>query len=118
MKKPVLFILFTFSIITLKANFDFNQNCINAYNNVIELNFNEAKKYISIEKNVNANNKIIHYLENYIDFLTLFIGENKELYEQIKDKKQQRIDLIEPDKENSPYYLFTQAEMNLHWAFV
>lgn len=99
------------------ASFDFNKNCKNAYEKIICLRFDDGKALIDSEKTVNPNNKIIYYLENYIDFLKLIISEDAALYNTLKDNKDIRIDKIEETEEESPYYDYCLAEINLQWAF-
>lgn len=118
MKKIILssfFILFIghFSF----ASFDFNLNCKNAYEKIISLRFDEGKVLLDSEKTINPDNKIIYYLENYIDFLKLIISEDASLYYTLKDNKDVRIDKIEEGEEESPYYNYCLAEINLQWAF-
>jgi hypothetical protein len=110
-----LFILLTgnFSF----ASFDFNQNCKNAYDKIISLRFDEGIILLDSEKTVNPNNKIVLYLEDYIDFLKLIISEDASLYYTLQDNKEARIDKIEETEEESPYYNYCLAEINLHWAF-
>ena len=66
---------------------------------------------------MNPKNLIPFYLDNYIDFLTVIISEEKPRFELLKSNKDIRLDLIEKGDKNSPFYLLTQAEINLQWAF-
>lgn len=100
------------------ANFDFNANCLNAYRSIFELKLGNAKAYISTEKRQHPNNSIIPFLENYVDFFTLLTSENKADFDRLKDNKSKRLDQISDDDEKSPYYLYTQAEINLQWALI
>jgi len=81
------------------------------------LEFKEAHKLLESERHQNSNNLIPVYLENYIDFLTLFIGENRLQFEELRNIKSARIDLLEKGNTESPYYRFCLAEINLQWAF-
>jgi len=100
------------------ASFDFNDNCKNAYEKIICTRFEEGIVLIKQEKTTNPNNLIPYYLENYIDFLKLFISEDATLFNKLKANKELRISKIEDADEASPYYNYCLAEIYLQWAFV
>ncbi|MEZ5083748.1 MAG: tetratricopeptide repeat protein [Bacteroidales bacterium] len=113
-------ILFTFltQFVTVSAqyNYDFNENCRNAYSNIISLKFEKGKNLIEQEKIIHPENNIPYLLDNYIYFLTVFIGEEKndfDLYDELKDDI---IDRLKNGDENSPYYRYCLAQVYLQWA--
>jgi hypothetical protein len=118
-KKALLSIILISSIsLHVKANFDFNRNCIKAYQAIFELKLNEAKILIQREKIQNPKNGIPILLDNYIDYFTLLSTENKADYDRLKNLKNVRLSLLEKQDKNSPYYLFAQAEINLQWGLL
>lgn len=100
------------------ANFDFNANCLKAYQNIFELKLNTAKQLIAAEKKIHPNNSIVPLLENYVDYFYLLTTESKAEFEKLALDKDKRIDQIKDDDKNSPYYLYAQAEINLQWALI
>ncbi|MEI7499104.1 MAG: tetratricopeptide repeat protein [Bacteroidota bacterium] len=82
----------------------------------MSLKFSEAQKLIEIEKTIDGSNLIPVYLENYIDFLTLFISEDRTIYNRLKEQKSARINKLEKGCKNSPFYDFCLAGVNLQWA--
>jgi len=98
------------------ANFDFNANCVKAYQSILSLKLNTARILISAEKRKNPTNSIPYLLDNYIDYFGLMTTENKSDFERFKDSKNERISRIERDDKTSPYYLFALAEINLQFA--
>jgi len=98
------------------ANFDFNPNCVKAYQNILSLKLNTARILISAEKRKNPSNSIPYLLDNYVDYFSLMTTENKADFERFKDNKSERIGRIERDDKTSPYYLFSLAEINLQFA--
>lgn len=96
--------------------YEFNDRCQNAYSAIIALKFDEGQKLINQEKASNPNNNIPYLLENYIYFLTVFIGEEEAIFEQLDDKKDDIIDRLEDGDESSPYYRYCLAQVNLQWA--
>lgn len=118
-KKLLLtFLLFLGVILPSQANFDFNNNCIKAYQAIFDLRLSDAKVLIQQEKKQNPNNGITILLDNYIDYFTLLASENKADYDRLKNNKSSRLEALEKQNKNSPYYLFTQAEINLQWGML
>ena len=113
------FYIITFLLVSKDAysNFELNNNIQNAYSNIISLNFNEAQKFLSQEKEVNPENGLIYLNENYIDFLKIIIDENQDFYDKSRINKNIRINNIKKNDQSSPYFLYSQAEINIQWAF-
>ena len=68
-----------------------NSNMKLAYSKILNLNFTDASKIISIEKNRNPNNGLITLNENYIDFLKIIIEEDKEYYDKNRVNKKNKV---------------------------
>lgn len=113
-----VFALFTFSNLAAKANFVYDATCIDAYKAILSLRMNDARQLIAKEKQQNPANGIVVLLENYIDYFSLLASESKTDYEKLKDKKDERISALEENDKNSPFYLFSQAEIYLQWSFL
>jgi len=116
MKKIILTIfVLTFTIDT-KADFIWNENCIKAYNLVMELKFLEGNKILKLEKSENKKNVIPFLIENYIDYLTIQIGERELDFNKLEKNKKNRIKKINTGNSNSPWFLYSKAEINIQWA--
>ena len=116
--KKYLFVLFLLiSPILTKASFNFNQNCSDAFDLLISLRFNEAHKLINNEKISNPNNAIPYFLDNYIDFLGAFIGEEEGAFDQYQSAMVARKKRIEQESSDSPYYKYCIATMDMQIAF-
>ncbi|MCB0805349.1 MAG: tetratricopeptide repeat protein [Bacteroidales bacterium] len=96
--------------------YDFNQNCRTAYAEIISLKFDAGQKLIDKEKNMHPENNIPYLLQNYIYFLTAFIGENEDEFDILDGKKDNLLDRLEDGDESSPYYRYCLAQANLQWA--
>jgi hypothetical protein len=97
-------------------NYDFNQNCLNAYSSIISLKFDEGKRLIDQEKAINPKNNIPYYLENYIYFLSVFIAEEEKDFQKYDDLKDNIIDRLKEGDQNSPYYRYCLAQVYLQWS--
>src|SRR5690606_17077336 len=100
------------------ANFDFNQNCLRAYQHIFELKLGTARHLIAAEKKVHPHNAMVPLLENYVDYFYLLTTESKSEYERLERNKSVRLEQISKSDKNSPYYLYAQAEINLQWALI
>jgi hypothetical protein len=100
------------------ANFIFNTRCQAAYKAVMELRLNEAKAIIRQEREQNPQNGIPLLLDNYTDYFSLLASDDKREYERLKDNRSLRIDALEHDDKNSPWYRFSQAEVYLQWGML
>lgn len=100
------------------AKFDFNANCLRAYDDIFSLKLNSARQLLALEKKNNPNNGIVVLLENYMDYFYLLTSDSKEEFDRLKDNKGIRLDVLDDEDETSPYYLYAQAEINLQWALI
>lgn len=118
MVKHLVVILLVSQAFILKGQYtyDFNSTCTEAYSSIISLKFKEGKELIELEKSKNPNNNIPYLLDNYIYFLTVFIGEEEAVFEELKDKKESIIERLKDGDKNSPYYRYSLAQVYLQWA--
>ena len=117
-KRFLLFLFFLSCQLTARAGFVYDANCIDAYKAIISLRIPEAKLLIQKEKQLAPDNGIIVLLENYVDYFSLLASENKSDYERLSAYKSARLSGLEGNDKNSPFYLFSQAEVDLQWAFL
>lgn len=118
-KKYLLILLFLFILPSQAfADFNFNATCVEAYQDILALRFTDARTLIQREKQRDPQNGVIVLLENYSDYFGLLSSDNKNEYEKKKDLKSDRISALEKNDENSPYYLYCQAEIYLQWGLL
>lgn len=96
--------------------FEYSERAKKAYNNILSLKFKEAAINLAELKSEEPENLVIHHLENYVDFLKVFINEEETEFKRLEKNKQIRLNKIKQGPEDSPYYLFMQAEIQLQWA--
>lgn len=111
---PVLLLITIYQGISQVNN---SPNCKQAYKEIMSLKFDQAEKYLIAEEKLYPENIYPIYLENYIDFLKVFISEDEEIFESLEKNKQQRIKIIETLSDTSPYRNYLLANINLQWAF-
>lgn len=98
-------------------NFEYNTNCKQAYQAIFKLQLAEGLQILEKEKKENPKNYLPYFIENYADFLKLYVNDNVKLYNSIESKVSARLDKLKNGNSGSPYYLYTQADIHLQWAF-
>lgn len=116
-KTLLLLILLMLSGRVSAGQFEFNLHMQEAYEHIIALRFEPGREIIQTEKVRNPDNVFPLILENYIDFLRVFITEEKELFNELSAYKSQRLKSIEQADEHSPFYDWGRAMIHLQWAF-
>lgn len=115
MRKLTLVFLF-FSQLAF-ASFDMNKNMQKSYSHIINLEFEKATILLAKEQSQNPENGFIPLHKNYIDFLTILITEDFNYFKSHENFKDVRLGLLDDNDKNSPYYLYSKAEVSLQWAF-
>jgi hypothetical protein len=82
----------------------------------MNLQLDEAQLLINNEKKANPSNKIPYYLENYKDFVSIMISQDKAEFDRLIHKRSDMIELIENDDQSSPYYNYCLADIYFQWA--
>jgi tetratricopeptide (TPR) repeat protein len=98
--------------------FDFNAECRKAYQEIIKLKLNTGKQILEAEKKAHPNNLIPYFLDNYIDFFTLFFNEDPAEYRRRKPFLDQRLAMMKKGDPTSAFYLFTRSVIYFQWAAV
>jgi hypothetical protein len=101
---------------SVSAQVKVNEQCKLAYEDILALRFDAAEAKLSAEKRANPENLFVPYLENYIDFLTIFIGEDELLFHELEDNKSTRINRIKELSDTSAYKKYMLGNIHLQWA--
>ena len=112
----VLLILISTQLAIAQKRFEFTPEATEAYKKVMSLRFDEARLDIAQMKYNDPDNQIVYFIENYIDFFSVFINEDKSEFKKLVRNKDARLKEIRKGDKSSPYYLYCQAEIKLQWA--
>ncbi len=100
-----------------KKRFEWTPPLRSAYEKVTQLRFKEAETELSTVRSKDPDNLLIVHVENYLDFFRVYINEEETEFRRLEKNKDLRLERIEDEGDpNSPYYLFLQADIRLHWA--
>lgn len=118
----IIFLIFgmtgTVSTALTQGRLILSDQMVAAYNEISALRIQEGKRILQKSDYAANNNWMGLYIENYIDFFTLFIQEDKALYNKLLPNRNYRLKKIRNADSNSPYYRFCQAEIILQWAII
>ena len=98
--------------------FDFSPAVRDAYQKAVSLRLGESQAALDLLKNSEPDNLLSLYIANYVDFLTVFVNENKAEYQRLSRNMDPRLDKLSRGDRRSPYYLYTQAQVRLQWAIL
>jgi tetratricopeptide (TPR) repeat protein len=102
----------------VRYQYDFNANCRKAYEEIIQLKVVTGSQLLEEEKKAHPDNLIPYFLDNYIDFFTLFFNEDPVEFRRRKPFLDQRLTLMKKGDPSSPFYLFTRSVIYFQWAAV
>lgn len=112
-----LFLFLTFQLASFASpHFKINQQCLEAHKAIFDLRLDAAQKIIQSQKETDADNRAIQYIENLHDIIQVFISEDPKLYKEYGSRKAQRLKKISELPDNNPYKKFASAEIQFHWA--
>ena len=112
----VLFVSISIPALSFAPIYEYSEDHKQAYEMILSLRLEEGVELINKIKREQPNDILIHHIENYVDFLTIFINEDKSDFKKREQNKDRRLSKIKSGNKNSPYYLFSQAEIHLQWA--
>jgi hypothetical protein len=96
--------------------FEYSATARETYQLIFSLRFDQARSKLVTLRITEPENLISHSLANYMDCLSIFIGEQSDTYEKLRQNKEIRLAAIRNGDRQSPYYLYTQADIHLQWA--
>jgi Tetratricopeptide repeat len=111
----VVLFLFLFSFVKAEE-YKMSYTCNKAYEHILMYDFAKGQKLLTQEKSENPENLIVYWLEDYIDFYKVLSHQNYNEYENLKQDREERIDILKDGNEDSPFYSMCLAEVYIHRA--
>ncbi len=101
------------------ARFAFTPAAQATYADLLALRLDAGRAQLAQLARTESDNGLVPYLANYADVIELLITEDRTQYDQWAPREAERLaQLAANPVQDSPYYLFAQAEVKLQWAFV
>ncbi len=100
------------------ATLSWTPNLQHAYDSLLALKLARGRELIDLERQTNPNNHLVEYLEDYADFITLLITENRSEYKVLERREAARLKILESEPTNTPWQRFARSEVLLHWALL
>ncbi len=118
MRKWYFIFLFIITASQCEAVFDYSPNLRKAFTNILQLRLNDAKVYLDKETKEHPSNSLTLLYANYYDFIRAFITEEKSYADTLRINTERRLRLLDKEKENSPFLLFSKADMLIQTAMI
>ncbi len=96
------------------ANYDYNENCQKAFQEILSLRTQNAREILKQEKITNPGNSYILFLEHYCDALELIVTDDPSRFDKFYENYYKRREIMDHDDPSSPYHNLLKAEMLFH----
>lgn len=98
--------------------FDYNKEIQAVYGQIMDLNLPVAAlKLEALARDEPQNLARIH-LQDYYDFFQVYASDQEATYKTLKRNRNEHLSLLEKGPSDSPWLLYSQADVRLHWAFL
>lgn len=114
----VFFFLLLTSSSLFSASVTFTSNCQQAYQSLISFRLVEARSILTAERQRDADNRVIDYLENYLHFFEVMASDDKIAYDSRLLLFEQRSEKLDGLPDHSPWKLFFKSECQTQWAIL
>ena len=98
--------------------YEYNPSIQDVYNQLLDLNFAGAQKQLVALEKSQPDNLARYHLQNYYDFFLVYTSDNRQTYKTLRQHRDQYLKQLAKGPEDSPWHLFTQADVHLQWALL
>lgn len=111
--KILLLLVFVFQWFLSVAQYKVTPKCLSAWEAIIDLRYDDADSIIDEELRQNPTNYYAYYLEQTTEAFRFMITMSDSAYEAVNDNFERRMEIMEDQDKESPYYNACIAEMQL-----
>ncbi len=102
------------AVASAAVQFSFTPGCALGLNFIHQFRFTDARNALTTER---ANNNLAPLLlDDYMDFIQVFLNEQTEEYQRLNAAVPERIRRFEELPESSPWRLYCRGEIRMHWG--
>ncbi len=120
--RPLLFILLIYLLcpdrITAQYHFTVTPALEEIYQSVWDMSWEKAREAANAMKQEDPENLLVYHVENYIDFVRIYLTDDMNDFESFRTDVTHRIAEIQKGSMSSPYYFYSQAEIYIQWSLV
>ena len=109
-------VIFLMIIVRLPAQYLVNEQCLTAWEQLMDLKTENAKKTLQQEINRHPTNYYAYYLDQTVDFIAMLIFPADSVYSGFETKYLERREIMDERETSSPYYQACESEMMLEMA--
>lgn len=114
----LLFLTFTGPASGQQYYFDYNPGILTVYDQIMDLNLPAAAEKLEALATDEPRNLARIHLQDYYDFFQVYASDQEAIYKILKRSRNEHLSLLEKGPSDSPWLLYTQADVRLHWAFL
>lgn len=100
------------------SNYEFTDVLRKAYIEATGLRLDQASTTLKLSQQKDPNNLLNLLIGDYIDFFRIFINNDRNHIKDLEYRKATRLNILQKSNSQSPYHLYSQAEINLHWGII
>ena len=116
-KRTIIIILLMAGTFTaFPQHVDFDSRCSRAYDHILTLQLDKAGALLDEEEKINPGNVYVPYLRNYIDFIKLFVSQDKSLYKELSNRKSGYFSTVDELGDTCRYKKWMLGNMHLQWS--
>jgi tetratricopeptide (TPR) repeat protein len=99
-------------------SFYYTPGCIEAMKHISMLKLDKARAVLQLEHTEHPGNKAVIFLQDCADYYRLITNHDPAEFTRLEKQKQARLTAMQSIPRSSPYALYTEAEINLHWSIL
>jgi hypothetical protein len=112
----IIALLFSYLLARSETRYSYSTQHKVAYDLIIAMRFDEAIGVLEDIKKEQPEDILVYHIENYIDFIGIFVSEDETLFKEREHLKEKRLSKLKEGNPEDPRFLFSQAELHLQWA--
>lgn len=111
-------LLFLCAAFSQTATFSFTKETVVVMEHITSLKLAKAKSVLAEEKMKAPQNIALDYLSDCIDYYSLITDPDPAVYNTLEKYKSARLNRIQKLPVSSPYKLYAESEIHLHWSIL
>lgn len=99
-------------------SYDYNPAIQEVYQNLLDLDLPTAQQKLATLAQNQPDNLARYHLQNYYDFFQVYTSDQPQVYKKLKSNRDHYLRELAKGPKDSPWHLFSQADVHLQWALL